>query len=99
MTACGWTSAAPTTVRARRICSTNSLMVSSTAVQTIIVNYGMGNLRSIQHKLEKIGFSCTISSDARDVARAQLLILPGVGHFGAAMSLLRQQGLIPVLND
>lgn len=68
-------------------------------MRTVVVNYGMGNLRSIQHKLAGIGFACDISAEARDVERAELLILPGVGHFGAAMGLLHQQDLVRVLDE
>jgi len=63
-----------------------------------IVNYGMGNLRSIQYKLEREGIDTQITDDPHELAKASLLILPGVGHFAKAMNNLKEQGLIDVLN-
>jgi len=61
----------------------------------VIVDYGMGNLRSIQHKLKKIDVDSVISSTAAEIERADILIFPGVGHFAKGMENLRQSGLIP----
>lgn len=58
-----------------------------------IVDYGMGNLRSVQKALQKLGFDAEITTDADEVRRAEKLILPGVGAFGAAMENLRRAGL------
>lgn len=58
-----------------------------------IVDYGMGNLRSVQKALQKLGFDAEITTDADEVRRADKLILPGVGAFGAAMENLRRAGL------
>lgn len=58
-----------------------------------IVDYGMGNLRSVQKALQKLGFDAEITTDADEVRRADKLILPGVGAFGAAMTNLRSAGL------
>ncbi len=58
-----------------------------------IVDYGMGNLRSVQKALQKLGFDAEITADADEVRRADKLILPGVGAFGAAMENLRRAGL------
>lgn len=63
-----------------------------------IVDYGMGNLRSIQHKLKKIDIDATISSKPDDIETANVLILPGVGHFSEGMKNLSEYGLIPILN-
>ena len=59
-----------------------------------IVDYGMGNLRSVSKALESLGAEVRVSSDAADVARAAKLILPGVGAFPAAMKELAARGLI-----
>jgi len=67
-------------------------------VNCTIVDFGMGNLRSIQHKLEGIGVKAVVSRDAGDVESADRLILPGVGHFAHGMENLRQSGLLDVLN-
>src|SRR5258708_11115672 len=65
----------------------------------IIVDYGMGNLQSIRHKMLRGGLEAEISSDRRRIAEADLLILPGVGHFATGMRNLKERGLIDVLND
>ncbi len=64
----------------------------------VIVDYGMGNLRSIQNKIERLDESVIISSKPDDIEHADRLILPGVGAFDAAMANLKRLGLIPVLN-
>lgn len=48
----------------------------------VIVDYGMGNLRSVQKAMESIGHNATISSDPGLIGSAKALILPGVGAFG-----------------
>ncbi len=63
-----------------------------------IVDYGVGNLHSIQYKLEKEGFPCCISKNSETIRAATVLILAGVGHFGFAMQNLKISGLLPVLN-
>lgn len=58
-----------------------------------IVDFGMGNLRSVQKALEKTGSAAIITSDPDRVAEAQKLILPGVGAFEQAIARLRESGL------
>jgi glutamine amidotransferase len=58
-----------------------------------ILDYGMGNLRSVEKALEHIGATATISSDAETVRRADGVILPGVGAFPKAMERVRELGL------
>jgi glutamine amidotransferase len=64
-----------------------------------IVDYGMGNVRSVYNALDLLGAEVTISSDPAEVARAERLILPGVGAFGLAMQYLRESGLQDALNE
>lgn len=64
-----------------------------------IVDYGMGNLHSIQRKLKQLGAKCLISTDASDIHRAERLVMPGVGHFGAAMGNLRERRLVGALHE
>ena len=59
----------------------------------VIVDYGMANLRSVQKAVEKCGFPAQITSDPLQVARAERLILPGVGAFRDAIAKLRETGL------
>lgn len=64
-----------------------------------IIDYGLGNLASIKNMLKKIGTSSVIASSAEQIANADKLILPGVGHFAKGMENLERSGLIPVLNE
>src|SRR6202521_5655539 len=59
-----------------------------------IVDYQMGNLRSVQKGFEKVGHQATITSDPKLLARASKVVLPGVGAFGDAMAELRRRELI-----
>ncbi|MEQ9453021.1 MAG: imidazole glycerol phosphate synthase subunit HisH [Phycisphaeraceae bacterium] len=64
-----------------------------------IVNYGMGNLRSVQKAIERVGGSAAIVDSADAISTCDRLILPGVGAFADAMDLLRQRSLLqPVLD-
>lgn len=58
-----------------------------------IVDYGAGNLRSIQRAIEAAGAQTTITSDPDIVGRADRVVLPGVGNAAAAMTRLRTSGL------
>jgi glutamine amidotransferase len=59
-----------------------------------IIDYGMGNLRSVQKALEHVGHAATITNDAAVLADADRLILPGVGAFRDAIAALRERRLI-----
>jgi imidazole glycerol-phosphate synthase subunit HisH len=59
----------------------------------VILDYGMGNLRSVQKAIEAVGSSAEITSDPDRVRGASKVILPGVGAFADAMSELRRTGL------
>ena len=63
-----------------------------------IINYGLGNLGSIFNMLKKIGVRSVITSDIHEIADAEKLILPGVGHFDHAMQRINQGGLKDVLD-
>jgi imidazole glycerol phosphate synthase glutamine amidotransferase subunit len=53
-----------------------------------ILDYGAGNLRSVENTLAEIGAEYTLVRDAAGLAQAQKIILPGVGHFGQMMRAL-----------
>jgi imidazole glycerol phosphate synthase glutamine amidotransferase subunit len=55
-----------------------------------ILDYGAGNLRSVQNTLAEIGAEVELVRDARGLSRATKIILPGVGHFGQMMRALDQ---------
>lgn len=64
-----------------------------------VVDYGMGNLFSVQNACARAGLASTITSSARDVEQADAVILPGVGAFGDAMATLRDLGMVSALRD
>ncbi|MGA2616392.1 MAG: imidazole glycerol phosphate synthase subunit HisH [Thermoguttaceae bacterium] len=59
-----------------------------------IIDYGMGNLRSVQKAFEKVGHEAVVTSDAAVLARAAKVVLPGVGAFEDCMAELRSRGLV-----
>ena len=59
----------------------------------LVVDYGMGNLRSVSKALEKVGFRVKVSSDPEDVKKAKAIVLPGVGAFRDAVENLKRMGL------
>ncbi len=58
-----------------------------------VVDYNMGNLRSVQNAFLKMGKEVTIVSDPKEIQKYDKLILPGVGAFGDAMEHLKQNGM------
>jgi glutamine amidotransferase len=69
------------------------------ATPIAIVDYGMGNIRSVLNALHEAQSAGELVSDPREVARRGKLILPGVGAFGEAMGNLRHAGLDLALNE
>ncbi len=65
----------------------------------VIVDYGVGNVGSVLNMLRKIGARARISGAAGDIASADKLILPGIGHFGQGMRKLGESGLVAALED
>jgi len=59
-----------------------------------IIDYGMGNLRSVQKGLERVGYPAEVTRDPEAIERADGVVLPGVGAFRACMDNLREYGLI-----
>jgi glutamine amidotransferase len=64
-----------------------------------ILDYGMGNLRSVEKALEHVGAKATISSEPEEIRAADGLILPGVGAFPKAMQRVRELGLDELLRE
>lgn len=65
-----------------------------------IINYGVGNLGSIQNMLKKVGHSeNVITNNPDEINKAEKLILPGVGAFDAGMQKIKESGLLDVLNN
>ena len=65
----------------------------------VIVDYGMGNLRSVQKALERVGCPAAVSDKPETVSAAERLVVPGVGAFGDAMEALRQGGLVEPIRE
>jgi glutamine amidotransferase len=65
----------------------------------VIVDYGMGNLRSVQKAFEKLGNSAIITSDPDQLADADKLVLPGVGAFCDAIARLQEAKLVEPMVD
>jgi glutamine amidotransferase len=63
------------------------------APRIAVVDYGIGNLRSAEKALQHLGASAALTSEPRDIERADAVVLPGVGAFGACMQALRTAGL------
>ena len=64
-----------------------------------IIDYGMGNLRSVAKAFEKVGAEACITEDPEDLKKASGIVLPGVGAFKPAMEGLESLGIIPTLLD
>lgn len=64
-----------------------------------IIDYGMGNLYSVQNALKAVGAEPVVTSDAAVIAQAERILLPGVGAFGDCMENLHKSGLIPVIME
>jgi len=65
----------------------------------VIVDYGMGNIKSVQRGLEKVGATVTLSSVPEIIATANRIVLPGVGAFEEGMKELRKANLITAIQD
>jgi imidazole glycerol-phosphate synthase subunit HisH len=64
-----------------------------------IIDYGMGNLRSVQKGLERVGFEAIVSRDVGEIQSARGVVLPGVGAFSACMENLQKFGLIEPIRE
>jgi len=65
----------------------------------VIVDYGMGNLRSVLNQFKRLKINAIVSSDPNEILKAEKLILPGVGHFANGMKNLKEYGLLDILNE
>jgi glutamine amidotransferase len=64
-----------------------------------IVDYGMGNLRSVQKAFERVGGDARIVTSPEEIATAEKVVLPGVGAFRDAIGQLRSHGLVEPIKD
>ena len=63
-----------------------------------IIDYGLGNLVSVKNMLKKLNVDSLITDDPKKISEAKKMILPGVGAFDNGMNLIKQKGLLDVLN-
>ena len=64
-----------------------------------IIDYDMGNLRSLENALDRLGASFCVTADPETIRKAEKVILPGVGHAGLAMDNLVERGLPAVIRS
>ena len=64
-----------------------------------IIDYGMGNLRSVQKAFERLGHAAEVTRDAERITRAPGVVLPGVGAFAACMTNLAAAGLVEPVRE
>lgn len=65
-----------------------------------LIDYGMGNLKSIENALAAIGYhNVVVTADARQIEQSDFIILPGVGAFRDAMKNLKSRNLVDILNE
>jgi imidazole glycerol-phosphate synthase subunit HisH len=64
-----------------------------------VIDYGMGNLRSVQKGLEHVGFKAVVTRDVSEIHAARGVVLPGVGAFNACMENLGKFGLIEPIRE
>ena len=65
----------------------------------VIIDYGMGNVRSIYNAFTLLGKEVIITDDPKIIAESEAIILPGVGAFSDGMNNLKKKGLIDVLKN
>lgn len=65
----------------------------------VIIDYGAGNVRSVQFALERLGYQAECTNDPNRIRQADKVIFPGVGEAGSAMSELRHYGLDRLIPD
>lgn len=65
----------------------------------VVVDYGMGNLYSVKNMLKYLGYESMITGNVNEILQANRLILPGVGNFGTAMTIIMESGIQDALNQ
>ena len=62
-------------------------------MKVVLVNYGAGNIKSLQFALDRLGVDGTLSSDVTEIQDADKVIFPGVGEASSAMTKLKESRL------
>ena len=64
-----------------------------------ILDYGMGNTKSVLNAFNLLGEKCVISDNKDDIKNSDAIVLPGVGAFSDGMSNIKKRGLLEILNE
>lgn len=72
-------------------------MTNDENMKLVIIDYGAGNIKSIQFAFKRLGFDAVLSNDAEEIKKADKVIFPGVGEASSAMTKLRESGLDKVI--
>ncbi len=75
------------------------MTIQTSDLRIAVVDYGMGNLSSVQNAFEFLGVAATVTADRKDLAAADAIVLPGVGAFGEAVANLHRRDLVEPLSD
>lgn len=67
--------------------------------EVVVIDYGVGNLLSVQRGLEHCGVDVIVTADPQVILHAQKVVLPGVGAFANAMAALHERGLVDVIRS
>jgi glutamine amidotransferase len=65
----------------------------------VIIDYGAGNVKSVNFAFQRLGFEPTLSDDPKVIRNADYVIFPGVGHAKSAMEAIKAKGLIEVIQE
>ena len=68
-------------------------------MKVAIINYGMGNVASVQKAINFLGFESIVTNDSKEIKESSYIILPGVGAFPQGMENLHKLGLVELLNN
>lgn len=64
-----------------------------------IIDYGLGNIKNVQRAVEHLGYETILTDKQSEIEAADIIILPGVGHFKDAMQAIQTRGLATVLQS
>lgn len=64
-----------------------------------IIDYGLGNIKNVQRAVEHLGYETILTDEQNEIEAADMIILPGVGHFKDAMQAIQTRGLATVLQS
>jgi glutamine amidotransferase len=68
-------------------------------MKVAVINYGMGNVASVDKAIKHLGFESIITNDPLEIQKANYIVLPGVGAFAQGMENLHKLGLVEILNE